>query len=164
MHNRYILTVIVIALTGCATTGRAASRATNADIATTAAAIAMGGMEMNPMAVLLPLKQWAVDTADQQEWYDQCYAISSEGCVSSTFGWGNNACVIVAIGTGGFLGPGCIAVGFGTMAASQDYCHTSAESNCEHLPRMSEQQLAAWEAALSAATDPRLSHFVWRSD
>ena len=111
--RRLIATIaLLLATTGVSaqTTERAADAAA-LDVLTTAAGLAMGAAEANPVGLLtLPGKLIALDYAQGLPTGEREHALSVISAV-----WrgaaANNLCIVVAIATGGAFGPACAVAG-----------------------------------------------------
>lgn len=108
--------LLALCLHAHADTSERAQNAAIADVATTAGALVLGATEANPLGLLtLPMKivllQYAETLPDgekqsTQEWMHALWMGAAA----------NNACVIVAILTGGAFAPACIAAGIAAGA------------------------------------------------
>lgn len=111
--RRLIATLaLLLATTGAsAQTADRAADAAALDVLTTAAGLAMGAAEANPVGLLtLPGKLIALDYAQGLPTGQREHALSVISAV-----WrgaaANNLCIVVAIATGGAFGPACAVAG-----------------------------------------------------
>jgi len=135
--------LLLLALTGCATLEQRAYTAAAADSATTAAGLAMGAVELNPLgavaavALKVPILLYA-DTLPEAERADVHQAI---GAI-----WGgaaiNNVCVLVTIASGGASGPACFVVGVAYAA----YTWRSTPATPQVKPFAFGEEVAFWTA------------------
>lgn len=111
--RRLIATLaLLLATTGAsAQTSERAADAAALDVLTTAAGLAMGAAEANPLGLLtLPGKLIALEHAKTLPTGEREHALSVISAV-----WrgaaANNLCIVVAIATGGAFGPACAVAG-----------------------------------------------------
>ena len=108
---RLLAALLLVLLTGCTTMRDKATTAAAHDVATTAAGLAAGAAEANPLGLItIPVKIGALAYADglptgERETTQAAVAALWTGAAA------NNWCVLASIASGGTLAPACIMLG-----------------------------------------------------